>query len=293
MKKRGPGHDGAQYGASPPPPPGGGGRCGDGGEKEQTNKAAAAAAELPVAKKRKKATGVDQAARKLLVEAAMTVEEYGAGRAPAYDAEAVERVLAEDPMQCTLGDGDQAPPIVIAAAYGAQSLVSLMIEHAGAAAVDASGADGRCTLSWAVAFDCGDGRTCCQPCGGAGGQCGLRAKIDGCFCILGSRREGKLAVVKLLGPRSSAAAVVQAIDTAKAVRASFQADVDYHRQDFRENQDEEEEEEEEEDDDEDVQVAEDNLLFAESLVAALEDIARARGTAPQVIAHTDKKKGDE
>ena len=261
-----------------------------GEKKSKKNMAAAAAAESHVAKKRKKVTAVDQAARKLLVEAAMTVEEYGAGRAPAYDAKTVGRVLAEGPAQCTLSDGDQAPPIVTAAAYGAQSLVSSMIEHAGAAAVDATDADGRYTLSWAAAFDCGDGRTCCQPCGGAGGQCGLRAKIDGCFCILGCRREGKLAVVKLLGPRSSAAAVEQAIDTAKAVRASFQADVDYHRQDFRENQDEDEEDEEDEEADEDVQVAEDNLLFAESLVAALEDIARARGTAPQAIAHTDQKK---
>ena len=70
----------------------------------------------------------------------------------------------------------------------------------------------------------------------------------------------------------------QAVDTAKAVRTSFQADVDYHRQDAVENRDDDADDDEEdfdEDDDEDVQVAADNLMFAESLVAVLEGIANA------------------
>ena len=73
---------------------------------------------------------VDQAARKLLVEAAMIVEEFGEGRAPTYDGGTLERVLAQDLAHCTLGDGERAPPIVTAAAYGAESLVSLMLEPA-------------------------------------------------------------------------------------------------------------------------------------------------------------------
>jgi hypothetical protein len=66
-------------------------------------------------------------------------------------------------------------------------------------------------------------------------------------------------------------AVGQALDKAKAVRATFQEDVDYHRQDARENR----QDNEDEDEDEDVQVAEDNLHFAKSLVAALESIVKA------------------
>ena len=272
---------------------------GGGMEKEKGKRKECAAAEpgSPDAKKQKLAAAVDQAARKLLVEAAMTVQKYpGEGGAPDYNEEAVERALTKDPAQCTLADGDRAPPIVTAAAYGAGLLVSSMLRHAGAAAADAVDADGRFALSWAAAFDCDDRRTCCQPCGGAanqdgvwradgpgGGQCGLRAKIDGCFCILGARRAGKLAVVKLLGERSSAVAVEQALDTAKAVRASFQADVDYHRQDARaarggvggeEEDDDDDDEDDYDDDDDDVQVAEDNLHFAGELVAALESMRR-------------------
>jgi hypothetical protein len=120
-----------------------------------------------------------------------------------------------------------------------------MFDRAGPTAVNAVDADGQYALTWAASFDCDDVRTYNQPCGGpSGGQCGLRAKIDGCYCTLGVRRAGKLAVVNLLGPRSSAVAVGQALDKAKAVRASFQADVDYHRQDARENREENEDEDE-------------------------------------------------
>lgn len=233
--------------------------------------------QLPVA--------VDPVIRKVLVEAAMKVKEdsFNSRRdAPRcvedYDAEAVERMLAEDPVQCTLRDGDAAPPIVTAAAYGAEALVASMITHAGAAAVDAVDADGRYALSWAADFDCADTRVLCldEPCGG-GEACGLYCMMDGACCVLGSRRQGKLAVVKLLGPRSSAAAVKQALDTAKASRDAFQENVDYHRQDARDQFEEQGIEEGEcyEDDDPDVQVASDILGFTELLLATMQGIAKS------------------
>ena len=253
-----------------------GGHKGQEGKEDSGSGGAAPRKQLPVA--------VDPVIRKVLVEAAMKVKEGRDSRRDAprcvedYDVEAVERMLAEDPVQCTLRDGDAPPPIVTAAAYGAEALVASMITHAGAAAIDAVDTDGRYALSWAAAFDCENARVLCldQPCGG-GDPCGLWCMMDDTVCVLGSRRQGKLAVVKLLGPRSSAAAVKQALDTAKASRDSFQDNVDYHRQDARDRFEEQGIEEGEcyEDDDQDVQVASDILEFAESLLATMQGIAKS------------------
>jgi hypothetical protein len=226
--------------------------------------------QLPVA--------VDPATRKVLVEAAMSGEvvpyrkEPNAmdGWAPAYDTEAVERMLAEDPAQCTLRDGDAAPPVVTAAAYGVEALVASMITHAGAAAINAVDADGRDALNWAVSFNCSDSRTCYQPCAHCMGDDCLGDEWDD-VCILDARRPGKLAVVKLLGPRSSAAAVKQALGTAKELLDSLQDDLLDRRQDARDNYEEEHSDEcgLGEWDDSDVGRACDNLAFAKSLVVVL------------------------
>ena len=237
-------------------------------EKNTRESEKATATSKPPRKRRKKETEREDKLREILVRAFRTCAD---GSAPIFDRSQVRKACEElGGTYLLCGNKSQASLFVCACAYGAVEVIRMMVE---AAHIDLDRArdtvTGRHALSFAASFDCDDIRVCGQACGGAGGQCGLRAVVDQCICILGERRTGKLAILKYLKPMCSAKVIAEAAKKARIVHDEFRSDLEYHQEEYREAMEEYGETDFCFDDDPDCQVAGDNVSFAASMMDAL------------------------